>query len=149
MDSFQNKVFVSIASLLVFFAICCSTLSAAVVAVNAGGSSYTAADGTTYAADNYSSGGSTYSSANAISSTNDDMLYQSLRYGYGNDFSYNIPISNGTYDVTLKFAELYYDNVDDQVFSVSMERTEVISNLDILEHASKFEAYDVTISSVV
>ncbi len=121
---------------------------AAVVAVNAGGSSYTAADGTTYGADIYFNGGSTYSSAHAISGTEDDALYQGMRYGYGNDFSYNIPISNGTYDVTLKFAELYYDNIGDQIFSVSLERTEVVTDLDILEHAGKYEAYDVTIPSV-
>ena len=131
-----------------FLIMWCSTSSAAVVAVNAGGSSYTAADGTTFGADTYFTGGSTYSVANAISGTQDDTLYQSLRYGYGNDFSCNIPISNGNYDVTLKFAELYYDNIDDQVFSVSIERTEVLGNLDILEHVGKFEAYDVTVPSV-
>ena len=131
-----------------FLGLWCGTSLAAVVAVNAGGSSYTASDGTTYGADTYSNGGSTYSVVNAISGTQDDALYQSLRYGYSSGFSYNIPISDGTYDVTLKFAELYYDNIGDQVFDVLIERTEVVSTLDILEHAGKFEAYDITIPSV-
>jgi len=149
MYSFQHKVFSLIIIVFVLIGLCSGLSMAAVVAINAGGSSYTAADGTTYGADTYFNGGSTYSVANAISSTSADTLYQSLRYGYGSEFSYNIPITDGAYDVTIRFAELYYDNAGDQVFSVSIERTEVISGLDILDHAAKFEAYDVTIPSVI
>ena len=48
------------------------------------------------------SGGSTYSRTTPISGTNDDVLYQSERYG---NFAYNVPLPNGHYVVTLHFAE--------------------------------------------
>ena len=74
------------------------------VAVNVGGSQFTAADGTIYQADTLFSGGSTYKTTATIADTTDDALYQSERYG---NFSYNVPVDNGNYVVTLKFAEIY------------------------------------------
>ena len=71
-------------------------------AVNAGGSQYGGADGTVYDADPWFSGGNTYTTTAAIAGTTDDRLYQSERYG---NFSYAIPVANGDYLVTLKFAE--------------------------------------------
>jgi hypothetical protein len=118
-----------------------------VIAINAGGSAYTAEDGINYEDDNYFSGGQVWapSSPPAIAGTNDDVLYQSSRYGEPTDFSYNIPIANGTYDVTFKFAEIFYTSVGDQVFDVIMEGSIVIDNLDILTQVAQNEAYDVTL----
>ena len=118
------------------------------VAVNCGGGAYTAIDGTNYVADTYYTGGNVYSTSNAIASTSDDELYQSLRYGYGSDFSYAIPLADWNYDITLRFAEMYYDAAGDQVFSVTAEGSEIITDLDILSQVNKHEAYDVTITSV-
>jgi len=112
------------------------------VAINIGGPSYTAGDGTVYAADTSFTGGSIFTVSNAIANTTDDALYQSERYGA---FSYNIPLTSGTYDVTLKFAEIYVTAAGERVFHVDMEGTRVLSNFDIFAAAGgSLIAYDRT-----
>ncbi len=120
--------------------------SKVVLAVNCGGSEYKDKTGVVYKADTGSNGGAVYNTAAAIDGTEDDILYQSERWG---NFSYNIPISNGTYSVTLKFAELYESNVNARVFSVKMEGKEVIPNLDVFAKVGKNRAYDVTVPVTV
>ncbi len=97
--------------------------------VHAGGGAYTDGAGQVWAADNRFSGGSTASTGSAIAGTNDDPLYQSERYG---DFSYNFPVSNGNYTVTLKFAEIYWSGPGERVFNVLIEGQSVLSNFDII-----------------
>ncbi|MDS0295603.1 malectin domain-containing carbohydrate-binding protein [Halogeometricum luteum] len=111
-----------------------------VFAVNAGGSEYTAVDGTVYEADTNFDGGSAFSTGSAgtpstpeIGNTEDDPLYRTERYG--DPFSYDIPVSeSGTYEVTLQFAEIYQgvssndgdaDQIGDRVFSANVEGGEV------------------------
>jgi large repetitive protein len=113
-----------------------------VFAVNCGGPQYVDKVGVVYKADTQYTGGSTYKTTAPIGGTSDNVLYQSERYG---DFSYNIPVPNGNYSVTLKFAEIYYSWAEARVFNVKMEGKEVISNLDIFAKAGKNKAYDVTI----
>lgn len=117
-----------------------------VFATNAGGAAFTGADGTAYKTDSYYSGGTAKTITATIAGTSDDVLYQSYRYGSttaGSVMSYNIPVANGTYSVTLKFA----DNVGagQRVFDVKMEGTTVLSNFDIYAKAGNNTAYDVTI----
>lgn len=118
-------------------------------AVNCGGGAYSAADGVNYQED--TSGGSSYSTSSSIAGTNDDVIYQSERYG--NSFSYNIPVENGSYQVVLMFAEIFHSSAGQRVFNVSIEGEEVISNLDIFskvgKNAAYNETYDVTISDGV
>ena len=113
-----------------------------VFAVNAGGGQYTDASGVVYQTDTDNSGGYPASTAAAITGTADPALYQSERYG---NFSYNIPLANGNYTVTLKFAEIYWTAAGHRIFDVSMQGTQVISNLDIFALAGKDGAYDVSI----
>jgi hypothetical protein len=75
------------------------------VRVNAGGPAYTAADGRSFLADQYFTGGNTFSSTATITGTTDPTLYKDERWG---QFTYAVPVVNGTYDVTLHLAELYY-----------------------------------------
>jgi hypothetical protein len=110
-------------------------------AVNAGGLAYVDANGIKYRADGQFSGGDTYTTSAAIAGTKDDSLYQSLRYG---DFSYSIPVANGDYVVTMKFAEIYYTQVGERVFNVLMEGIKVINNLDIVDRVGPNKAYNVT-----
>ncbi|NHN60177.1 MULTISPECIES: malectin domain-containing carbohydrate-binding protein [Halorussus] len=85
-----------------------------VFAVNAGGSTYTAADGTTYQADDYFAGGETTNvSANYgvtdIGGTDDDALYLTERYGQsGAPVNYSFPVEDGTYEVTVHLAEIWF-----------------------------------------
>ena len=113
-----------------------------VFAVNAGGSEYMSADGTSYQADAKFVGGSAYVTNVSISGTTDDRVYQSERYG---NFSYNIPITNGDYEVTLKFAEVYWTSVGQRVFKVLLEGKTVLSQVDIIAQVGPNKAYDVTL----
>jgi hypothetical protein len=113
-----------------------------VFAVNAGGSEYTAADGTTFVADTNFDGGQTFTSGSSgtpsepdIANTDDDQLYWTERYG---DFGYDVPVSeSGQYEVTLYFAELYQGvandgGAGDRVFDVSAEGQLVLDDYDII-----------------
>jgi len=112
-------------------------------AVNAGGGAYTAADGTEYAADTNFDGGMTYDTTLPINGTDDDTLYQTERYG---NFSYDVPLANGTYDVTLQFADIYQgtsedtnpdaDQTGDRLFDVAIEGQQVLAEYDIYAEAN-------------
>jgi hypothetical protein len=126
-----------------------ATTGEVVYTVNAGGSEYTAGDGTVYAADSTDElvgSSQTYSTSNWASSppeivnTDDDPLYRTERYG--TDFGYEIPVpESGTYEVTLQFAEIYQgaapgdtdtdaDQTGQRVFDVTTEGQEVLDNYD-------------------
>ncbi len=118
-----------------------------VYAVNCGGGTYTAADGTSYSADAYYTGGQTYESGKAISGTTDDTLYSSERVSGttgASDFSYDFPVQNGQYDVTLKFAEIYYNTAGARVFDAYVEGVQAANDLDLYATAGNAAAYDVT-----
>ncbi|MDZ7376377.1 MAG: malectin domain-containing carbohydrate-binding protein, partial [candidate division KSB1 bacterium] len=76
-----------------------------------------------------------------ISGTNDDPLYQ---YEHNALDSYLFTVPNGTYVVTLKFAELYYDNVGERVFHVDIEGQRVLNNFDIIAEVGFAAACDKT-----
>jgi hypothetical protein len=111
-------------------------------AISCGGGQYTDQSGVLYHADTDYSGGSTASTTAAISGTADPTLYQSERYG---NFAYNIPLADGNYNVTLKFAEIYWTAAGKRIFNVFMQGSQVISNLDIYALVGSDAAYDVTI----
>ena len=115
--------------------------NAVVFAVNAGGGAYTSTrEGITYAADANFTGGAIYRTTNAISNTQDDPLYQSERYG---NFSYAIPVANGTYEITFRFVEVYHSSAGKRLFDTRVEGVEVISNFDIYAVSGKNNAYDI------
>jgi DNA-binding beta-propeller fold protein YncE/lysophospholipase L1-like esterase len=111
-------------------------------ATNSGGGQYSDTAGNVYQADENYSGGGAYSTAATISGTADGTLYQTERYG---NFSYNILLANGNYNVILKFAELYWNSAGQRIFDVSMQGQQVITNLDIWSQVRNNAAYDVTI----
>ena len=77
-----------------------------------------------------------------ITGTTEGKLYQTERYG---NSTYTLPVANGNYNVTLKFAETYWTAAGKRVFDVAINGTTVISNLDIYAKVGKNVAYDVTI----
>jgi len=88
-----------------------------------------------------------------IAGTTDDTLYQTERYG--DSVTYQIPVSeSGTYEVTLKFAEIYFGvqsgNADggmgDRVFSATIEGQQVLSNYDIYQQVGALTATEKTIT---
>jgi hypothetical protein len=123
-----------------------TTAGKVVFAKNCGsGSGFTDSTGVYYEADGKYSGGSTNSTTSAIGNTIDDVLYQTWRYG---NFSYNVPLVNGNYSVTLKFSD-WDTYVGQRVFNVAMQGTTVLSNFDIFAKAGILKAYDVTIPVTV
>ncbi|QIO24603.1 malectin domain-containing carbohydrate-binding protein [Haloarcula sp. JP-L23] len=131
-----------------------------VFAVNSGGNQYTATDGTVYAADKNFTAGSTYSidSTTEINNTDDDLLYTTERYG--DPFGYDVPVQNGTYQVTLKFAEIYQGvspndspdssgpsdgtNENDRLFNGSIENDQKFTNFDIFAEVGTLNATEKT-----
>ncbi|WP_165699280.1 malectin domain-containing carbohydrate-binding protein [Hymenobacter jejuensis] len=75
--------------------------------------------------------GSTYATSAPIANTNDDALYQTERFGTNGTFAYALPIANGSYAVTLHFAELYWTAVGQRVFDVNLENAQVLTAYDI------------------
>ena len=102
--------------------------SVTVVRINAGGSTFVDELGQIWQADQSFSGGSTFSSTADISNTNNDVLFQTERYG---NFSYDIPVANGTYTINLNFAEIFWTSPGARVFDVTVEGQSVIDDLDI------------------
>lgn len=85
-----------------------------------------------YSADAFYFGGSTYKTTAAIGNTDFDALYQTERYG---NFRYEADVDNGTYDVTLKFAEIYLNGAGQRLFDVKAEGKLVLDNYDIFKEA--------------
>jgi len=109
------------------------------IRVNAGGPSYTDSQGQVWSADIDSSGGQVYSTTSPISNTSDPTLYQTERYGA---FSYQFPVPNGSYNVLLKFAEIYFTSPGQRVFNVAINGTQVLTNFDIVAATGPLTAID-------
>jgi Malectin domain/Chitobiase/beta-hexosaminidase C-terminal domain len=127
------------------FSITANTNPFSPIFVNAGGPAYTGSQGQVWSADADFSGGSTYSTTESIANTADPTLYQTERYG---DFSYQFGVPNGSYNVVLKFAEIYWDKVGQRIFNVSINGTPVLTNFDIIATAgAPLTAIDKTFSA--
>lgn len=119
-----------------------------IIAVNAGGPSFVAADGTVYEADRYHNGGETssYGTNYAITGTQDPELYQTERFHKpGRDLSYALPMpmnAQGLFTLTLKFSEVYFNQVGQKVFSVYVNGVQVIDRLDVFAKIGRQAAYD-------
>ncbi|NJN24791.1 MAG: T9SS type A sorting domain-containing protein [Cyclobacteriaceae bacterium] len=111
------------------------------LAINSGGSAFTAGNDQQFIADAYVSGGSTHTSVDNITGTVDDPLYRSERFG---NFTYNIPVTNGDYIVRLKFAEIYFTAINKRKFDVKIEGNLVINDIDIFAQVGHDAAYDET-----
>ncbi|HEY7772610.1 MAG TPA: sialate O-acetylesterase [Marinagarivorans sp.] len=99
-----------------------------IAAINVGGQGVSF-DGVYYQADTDFAGGMPNSTSDAVAGSDGSALFQSERYG---DFSYEIDMPNGPYDVTLDLVELYWDVTASRVFSIAIEGTTVIENIDLV-----------------
>jgi hypothetical protein len=86
-------------------------------------------------------GGNSHSTTSIITGTNDPALYQTERWGMS---AYRFDVPNGPYQVTLKFAEIFWSNPGQRVFDVRIEGTTVLSNFDIVVVAGRLRAIDRT-----
>src|SRR5216683_7088575 len=106
--------------------------SFAPIFVNSGGAAYTDTLGNSWSADTGFTGGSAASTTSAIANTPDPKLYQTERYG---NSSYQFTVPNGSYNVVLKFAEIYWTKAGQRMFNVSINGTQVLTNFDIVAAA--------------
>jgi hypothetical protein len=99
---------------------------------DAGG--FTDAQGNVWATDyGYSGPTHAYNVSVPIARTTPDMypLYDSSRYAYSNQtFEYNFPLPNGTYLVTLKFADYTFGTPGYYHFNVHINGVQVLTNFD-------------------
>jgi Malectin domain/Chitobiase/beta-hexosaminidase C-terminal domain len=117
-----------IATLAAGFSISANTNPFSPILVNAGGPAYSDSQAQTWSADKNFSGGTPASTTHNIANTPDPTLYQTERYG---NFTYQFTVPNGGYNVTLKFAEIYWDSAGKRIFNVAINGTPVLANFDI------------------
>jgi hypothetical protein len=115
-----------------------TTSGTPLVSINCGGGAYTGVDGTNWAGDQYFTGGDIYYSGSPISGTQDFYLYRTARRGLYGDFTYSIPIANGSYAVSLRFAELQVANRGQRVFNVLLNGSPALTNFDILAEVPQY-----------
>lgn len=100
----------------------------------------------TYIADKYYSGGSPNSTTDTIAGATPDTVFKTERYGA---FKYEIPVTaNGAYTITFHFAEIYQTSAALRNFSVAVEGTNVIRDLDLFSVAGHDGAYSETVRNI-
>jgi hypothetical protein len=110
--------------------------------VNCGsGNAYVDGESNTWQADQaYVSGswgyahGYTNSTTSEIANTTDDQLFQ---YERNNVKNYKFDVPNGTYDVFLMFAEIYYNAAGYRQFNVAIENTLALVDFDVFAEAGR------------
>ena len=120
------------------------------IRINCGGPDYTDNGGQKWSADMDYVNGKTYDYGTAVvSGTNDPTVYQTERYA--STLKYAVPLSNGTYTVTLYFAELFFTGPGQRVFDVTLEGQTVLQDFDIFAIAGAATAirrtFTVTVSN--
>ncbi len=97
-------------------------------AVNIGGPAYTALDGTEFVAEQSVSGGE-LGKIKTVKGSQDAPLYHSYRKG---DIRVAHPVDNGSYDITLHFAEPNDIARDERIFDVFAEGERVADDIDVM-----------------
>ena len=116
---------------LLGFALCLQAQTSGINIACGNPANYTSPDGTVWQSDRYFTGGDRYNSSYGASGTTDTNLYRWSRYGKWGDFSYSIPLTNGSYQVTLDFAELQFGSKGMRVFNVLLNGSPALTNFDI------------------
>ncbi|MCK5160950.1 MAG: discoidin domain-containing protein, partial [Candidatus Aureabacteria bacterium] len=106
--------------------------------INCGGDAYVAQNGDIYAADQGYSvqngfgyvDGTTGFFPDPIAGTEDDTLYQSERWGVS---EYKFDVNNGYYNITLKFAENSFTEINKRKFNVYIEDKLILEDFDIYD----------------
>jgi hypothetical protein len=122
-------------------------VNASPIRVNCGGLGVLDSAGNQWLPDFGYIGGQTYTVTNAIAGTPVQAIYKTSRWG---SFSYIFPVLNGKYQVTLKFAELSKTAVGQRVFTVFINGTRVLADMDIIASAgAPFKAVDEVFPVIV
>ena len=87
----------------------------------------------------------TYPSTLQISGTDEDVIFQTDKYGM---VTYKVRLPNDSYNVKLLFAEKYFNASGSRIFDVYFEQNRVIENLDIYQSVGKDAALVREITNV-
>lgn len=107
--------------------------SPTILRVNAGGPVYIDAGGRNFETDGGFTGGTKSNTAFAVAGTTEDALFYANRSGA--NFSYAHAIANGTYKLSLYFAEGQFTAVGQRKFNVFAEGSQILTNFDIVQAA--------------
>ena len=102
------------------------------VRLNAGGDAQPTTRGDFAADQYYSASSSTFATTAPISGTDDPALYQTERFSTTGTLRYAVPVPAGRYSVVLHFAEIYWTQPGQRVFSISLEGQTVRARYDIV-----------------
>ena len=125
-----------------------------IMRLNAGGEPYSDSVGIEWLADRvykageygYVGNGGTYATTDTISRTDNDVLYQTERWGMT---AYRFDVPNGNYRVVLHFAEIFCTRPNKRTMSVAIEDQLVLENIDLYQEAGHDVAVRYSYSDVV
>lgn len=124
-----------------------------IYAINVGSDESAVYDGVTYEAGSgyrvqtRGSDNGTNTITDNIDGTTEDKLFQSQRYG---NFTIELPVVAGDYNVTLYFAEEWARMAGARVMSATAENAVILSNVDLYDaHNGRLKALSYTINDVV
>lgn len=100
------------------------------IRINTGGSAYTDPSGTVWSADQGFDAGAIWTNGGTVANTNASPLYQDQRYSYA-PLTYRFNVPNGSYTVTLKFAELSIETTGQRLFHADLNGQRVLTNFDV------------------
>lgn len=112
-----------------------------VAAINVGGSSGDYYKNIYYQPDVYFSGGELHSTADTILDAGGSSIFSTERYG--KNYSYEIPVPQGNYQVELHMVEMYHETQNGRVFSVEVEGQPVLTDVDLFAVAGHDIAYNL------
>ncbi|PPK95221.1 glycosyl hydrolase family 16 [Kineococcus xinjiangensis] len=112
-------------SCLIVQPVAATTSTSGPIALNAGGGAVTAS-GVAYSADAFNLGG-WGSTATLPTGTTDAAVHSKVRVGSS---GYSVPVTNGTYHVTLQTVENYWTEAGKRVFDVNLEGKQVLAAFD-------------------
>ncbi len=76
----------------------------------------------------------------AVESTDQEVVYQSVRYGTK---GYRLEVPNGLYRVTLKFNEPFYGEAGRRRFGATVQGESVVNRLDLFAKTGKNREWDL------
>jgi hypothetical protein len=100
--------------------------------IRCGGDDYIDPKGNWWEGDGHFTGGNVYVSTHTVGGTDMSMLYQAERFG---EAAYSFDVPEGSYDIALHFAEVFFQTAGQRVFSVDINGASAIENLDVLSEA--------------
>ena len=103
-------------------------LAATTVRIDAGGGGHVEVSGKSWSADDRFTAGTTAGGSGAVAGTSEDALFDSRRIG---NFSYSIPLRNGSYRVKFLFADPTFSQANQRTFDVFAEKKLILNDFDI------------------